>query len=213
MFYDMYSIERMVKGFFMRFAHLHCHTGYSLLEGTAMPEALVGMAKRLKMPALAITDRNNLYGAVDFYVHAMKAGVKPVIGMEVDLDDGHSLVLLARNMDGYRNLCHLATVLRLNSDPETFPPAGFDDEDDEVLPWEPGMWGVPVFAGSGQWSVASGRWSRAGTDHRPLATAILRKKSRLPRELLLSGRHVRGLVALSGGRHGLVNSLVMQGKM
>ena len=72
MFYVMYTIirtSREIQGefSFMGFAHLHCHTGYSLLEGTAMPEALVAMAKRLKMPALAMTDRNNLYGAVDFY--------------------------------------------------------------------------------------------------------------------------------------------------
>src|SRR5207248_1687764 len=136
-----------------------------------------------------ITDRNNLYGAVDFYLHAQKAGIKPIIGMEVDLDDGYSLVLLARNLDGYRNLSHLATVLRLNSDPETFPPAGFDeeDEDDEVLPWEPGMWGVPVF----------------GFTDKPAPISPTRKEARLPRELLLSGRHVRGLVALSGGRRGL----------
>src|SRR5437588_5296101 len=102
----------------MGFAHLHCHSGYSLLEGTAMPKALVGAARRLKMPAVALTDRNNLYGAVEFYVQAQKAGVKPVIGMEVDLDEwsgaqSSSLVLLARNFDGYRNLCHLASVLRL----------------------------------------------------------------------------------------------------
>src|SRR5437762_4925216 len=132
----------------MGFVHLHCHSGFSLLEGTATPQALVGMAKRLKMPALALTDRNGLYGAVHFYMHAQKAGIKPLVGMEVDLDDGHSLVLLARNMDGYRNLCHLATVLRLDTDPQTFEgskvrkferlkPAGFDDEEDEILTWDP----------------------------------------------------------------------------
>src|SRR5437016_3722402 len=151
------------------FAHLHCHSAYSLLEGTATPQALVGAARKLGMPAL--TDRNTLYGAVHFYAHALKAGVKPVIGMEVDLVDGSSLVLLARNMDGYRNLCHLATTLCRGTDPEAFQPAGFDEEDDEwrvasgewlvsaddhspltpnssplPLPWEPGVWGVPVFA-------------------------------------------------------------------
>ncbi|MFL5731834.1 MAG: DNA polymerase III subunit alpha [Chloroflexia bacterium] len=211
----------------MGFAHLHCHTGYSLLEGTAMPDALVAAAKRLKMPALAITDRNNLYGVVDFYLHAVKAGVKPVIGMEVDLDDGHSLVLLARNMDGYRNLCHLATVLRLNCDPDTLPPAGFE-EDDEILPWEPGVWGVPVFGftdgGRGyerQRGVVGGRAPRVAWNPEPRPppadahTPDPRKKrsARLPAGLLLSGRHVRGLVALSGGRGGLINSLVARGKM
>src|SRR5438874_13189527 len=130
------------------FVHLHCHSAYSLLEGTATLDALVSTAKKLKMPALALTDGNNLYGAIHFYTRAQKAGIKPIIGMEVDLDDGSSLVLLARNLDGYRNLCHLATVLRLNADPEGFAPAGFDEDEDEngeILPWEPGVWGVPVF--------------------------------------------------------------------
>src|SRR5438093_5961973 len=123
----------MGSAHFGHFAHLHCHSAYSLLEGTATPQALVGAAKKLGMPALALTDRNNLYGAVHFYVHARKAGIKPVIGMEVDLDDGSSLVLLARNMDGYRNLSHLATTLCRGTDPEALQPAGFDEEDDEGL--------------------------------------------------------------------------------
>jgi DNA-directed DNA polymerase III PolC len=183
------------------FVHLHTHSAYSLLEGTATPQALVDAAKRHKMPALALTDRNNLYGAIRFYTHAQKAGVKPVLGMEVDLDEwagarSSGLVLLARNMDGYRNLCHLATVLRLNSDPEMFPPTGFDQED-EVLPWEPGVWGVPVF----------GFTSRTPTLPRP------GKEPSLPADLLLSGRHARGLVALSGGRRGLVNRLAYEGKL
>jgi DNA-directed DNA polymerase III PolC len=156
------------------------------------------MAKRLKMPALALTDRNNLYGAVHFYTLAQKAGVKPIIGMDVDLDDGSSLVLLARNFDGYKNLCHLATVLRLHSDPEAFPPAGFDDEDEEIPPWEAGVWGVPVFGFTPKLTS--------------IAPSRPPKEARLSRELILSGRHVRGLIALSGGKHGLVNSLLMKGK-
>ena len=55
------------------FVHLHCRSGYSLFEGTARPQALVTAARRLKMPALALTDRNNLYGAVPFYIAARDA--------------------------------------------------------------------------------------------------------------------------------------------
>src|SRR5947207_5300360 len=117
----------------MGFVHLHTHSAYSLLEGTVMPRALVSMAKKHKMAALALTDRNNLYGAIDFYTHALKAGIKPIIGMEVDLDDNSSLTLLARNMDGYRYLCHLATMLRLDTDPESFPPAGCWCEDEKGI--------------------------------------------------------------------------------
>jgi DNA polymerase-3 subunit alpha len=184
----------------LSFVHLHCHSAYSLFEGTTTPQTLIAMAKRLKMPALALTDRNNLYGAVHFYTLAQKAGVKPIIGMEVDLDDGSTLVLVARNFDGYKNLCHLATVLRLQSDPEAFPPAGFDDEEEEIPPWEAGVWGVPVFGFTPKTKIA------------PITISRPPKETRLPRELILSGRHVRGLIALSGGGRGLVNSLVMRGK-
>src|SRR6476619_7546654 len=147
MFYSTY-IDAHIRGDAMGFTHLHCHSAYSLLEGTATPQTLTGLAGRLKMPALALTDRNNLFGVIPFYTHARKAGVKPVIGMEVDLDDGSSLVLLARNMDGYRNLCHLATTLCRGTDPETFQPAGFDDDE--------------------EWLVASGEWLVSADDPSPL---------------------------------------------
>lgn len=206
----------------MSFAHLHCHSAYSLLEGTALPQALVAAARKLHMPALALTDLGNLYGAVHFYMAAQKAGVKPIIGMEVDLDDGSSLVLLARNMDGYRNLCHLSSLLRLNAAPEAFSPAGFGD-DDEVLPWDTGMWGVPLFGFTARPTKLPSRSvpttspasmpSALGADLARIANSALKMSgSKLPGELLLSGRHTRGLVALSGGRRGLVNSLVSQGK-
>ena len=191
----------------MGFVHLHCHSAYSLLEGTATPQALAGTARKLKMPALALTDRNNMYGAVPFYIAAHKAGIKPILGMEVSLDDGSSLVLLARNMAGYSNLCHLSTVLRLNSDPEAFPPAGFMEGDDdaygEILPWDPGVWGVSVFGFTGAPARAV----------KPSSIARPHKEAALPSELLLSGRHARGLIALSGGQRGMVNSLVREGKL
>lgn len=89
-------------------------------------------ARRFATPALALTGCNNLYSAVSFDIQAQKAGIKPIIGMEVDLEDGtrggSSLVLLARNMDGYRNLCHLSSALRLNAEPDTFSsPVGFEE--------------------------------------------------------------------------------------
>ena len=210
----------------MGFVHLHCHSAFSLLEGTTKPQELVAAARRLKMPALALTDRNVMYGAVHFYMQAQKAGVKPVLGMEVDLEDGSSLVLLARNMDGYRNLCHLSSALRLNADPEEFPPAGFDAEDaegnaDEILAWDPGLWGVPLFgftAKPPKLGKTNGNGNSTkltvGSPGSPISGPKLNiKNSRLPVGAVLSGRHVRGLIALSGGSRGLVNSLVAQGKM
>jgi DNA-directed DNA polymerase III PolC len=199
----------------MGYIHLHCRSAYSLLEGTATPQSLVGLARRYRMPALALTDRNNLYGAVPFYIHAQKAGVKPLIGMEVEIKDWggdvgmeqpSTLVLLARNMDSYRNLCHLATVLRLHSDPETYTPAGFDEEgDEEILPWDEGAWGVPVFGFTPR--------PQPARRYAPPAQVQRTRPPGLSAGPLLSGRHVRGLIALSGGRRGLVNRLVAQGKI
>jgi DNA-directed DNA polymerase III PolC len=173
-----------------------------------MPKDLVAAAHRLKMPALAITDRNNLYGAVHFYMQAQKAGIKPVLGMEVDLEDGSSLVLLARNMDGYRNLCHLSSALRLNADPEEFPPAGFGEEDEEITPWDPGVWGVPLFG----FTAKPPKSPRSNGTRLALTTNANSKlkiqHSRLPLEVVFSGRHTRGLIALSGGSRGLLNRLL-----
>ncbi|MFQ5735428.1 MAG: DNA polymerase III subunit alpha [Thermodesulfobacteriota bacterium] len=104
------------------FVHLHLHTQYSLLDGAIRPEALLKLARDLKMPAVAMTDHGNLFGAIDFYQKAMKSGVKPIIGCEVYVAPGertdknplqrgqtaaYHLVLLVKNFKGYQNLCKL----------------------------------------------------------------------------------------------------------
>ncbi len=99
----------------MPFVHLHTHSEYSLLDGAAKIENLVARAKQLEMPALALTDHGNMYGAVDFYRQANKAGIKPVLGCEVYFTTGsrlardgkpdlYHLLLLAKDVEGYRNL-------------------------------------------------------------------------------------------------------------
>ncbi len=105
------------------FVHLHCHTEYSLLDGAIRLGDLTKKALDYKMPACAITDHGNLYGAVNFYLACKKAGVKPIIGCEVyvahkALDDRESefarrryhLVLLAQNLTGYQNLIKLVST-------------------------------------------------------------------------------------------------------
>jgi len=101
-----------------QFVHLHVHTEYSLLDGAAKISTLVGEAKRLGMPAIAITDHGNMYGTYKFYKECKKQGIKPIIGFEAYcVDDalnkknfkehkGH-LVLLAKDNTGYINLCKL----------------------------------------------------------------------------------------------------------
>jgi len=103
------------------FVHLHNHTEYSLLDGLIRLEEMVKAASEYRMPALAITDHGNIFGAVEFYELAMKAKVKPIIGCEMYLakENRHTrdkseaspyhLVLLCRNEEGYKNLCQLIT--------------------------------------------------------------------------------------------------------
>jgi DNA polymerase-3 subunit alpha len=97
------------------FVHLHTHSEYSLLDGAAKVDSLVARAKELEMPALALTDHGNMYGAVEFYRAAHSAGIKPVLGCEVYFTpksrltrdgkpDLYHLLLLAKDTEGYRNL-------------------------------------------------------------------------------------------------------------
>ena len=107
------------------FVHLHNHSDYSLLDGACRLDRLVDRAKGLGMPALALTDHGNLFGAVEFYGKAHAAGIKPIIGCEVYVAHGsrhdrtrspdgkgayNHLVLLARNREGYRNLMRLSSA-------------------------------------------------------------------------------------------------------
>jgi DNA polymerase III subunit alpha len=96
----------------MSFVHLHTHSNYSLLDGASRLDELVAAAARDEMPALALTDHNALYGAIPFHDLCRQAGIRPVIGMELSLVGGHSVVLLAEDQDGYRNLCRLSSALQ-----------------------------------------------------------------------------------------------------
>jgi DNA polymerase-3 subunit alpha len=102
------------------FVHLHNHSDYSLLDGASPITGMVARAAQLKMPALALTDHGSLFGAVEFYQEARKAGVKPIVGMEAYVtrgnrqdrtrDTAHHLVLLARDEVGFRNLMRLSSL-------------------------------------------------------------------------------------------------------
>jgi DNA polymerase III subunit alpha len=105
----------------MSFVHLHCHTDYSLLDGACEIDQLMKVVTQQKMPAVAMTDHGNLFGAVQFYNAAKAAEVHPVIGCEVyvsqqghksrsDSDRYNHLVLLCENQEGYRNLIKLVST-------------------------------------------------------------------------------------------------------
>ena len=106
------------------FVHLHVHTQYSLLDGAIRLGDLFKKSKEYKMPAVAITDHGNMFGAIDFYQNAYRYGIKPIIGCELyvapksRLEKGsnrieeasYHLVVLARNIQGYKNLIKLTTA-------------------------------------------------------------------------------------------------------
>ncbi len=92
---------------------LWCKSNYSFLEGASFPDELVEAAYELGCPAIAITDRDGVYGVVRAYEKAKALGIKLIVGSEVTLDDGATLVLLAMTRRGYANLCQLLTLGRM----------------------------------------------------------------------------------------------------
>src|SRR5437870_148464 len=122
------------------FVHLHCHSHYSFLRSVASPEEIIAAAVEQKMPAVALTDTNGLYAAVQFYKLAQEAKIKAIVGVALDIqwrvtsgewregigeiphcarNDGRthsmSLVLLAADREGYSNLCQLVTLRHLGT--------------------------------------------------------------------------------------------------
>jgi len=96
------------------YVELHCHTNYSILDGSSHPEELLDRALELSMDRLAVTDHDGLYGAVRFYQGALQRGIKPIIGAELTLDGGYHLTLLAENDEGYSNLSRLISHAQLS---------------------------------------------------------------------------------------------------
>ena len=120
-----------------KFIHLRLHTEYSLLEGAVRLKKLPGMAAKVGMPAVAVTDTNNMFAALEFSVAAQEAGIQPIIGCQVDLTydpgapgeaarDPAPLVLLAQDEVGYLNLLKLNSALYLDQNGE-LPQVSLDE--------------------------------------------------------------------------------------
>src|SRR5262245_57828064 len=105
------------------FIELHAQSAFSFLEGAEHPEAFAAEAARLEMPAIALVDRDGVYGAPRLARAATKAGVKPIVGSEITLADGSRLPLLVEDREGYQNLCRLITRMKLGAPKGSATPA------------------------------------------------------------------------------------------
>ena len=104
------------------FVHLHVHSHYSLREGAARVEDLAQRAAEQGMGALALTDHDGMYGAVRFSQACRAAGIRPILGAEVEWGEGYHAVLLAKDARGWANLCALVTAMHLDERAQSLPP-------------------------------------------------------------------------------------------
>ena len=100
----------------MSYIELHTCSAFSFLRGGSFPEQLAEVASELEMPAMALLDRNGVYGAQRFSVAAREHNVRPIIGCELLMEDGAVLPVLVENRTGYKHLCELLTKAHLRSE-------------------------------------------------------------------------------------------------
>src|SRR6266567_4539379 len=100
----------------MSYIELHASTAFSFLRGASFPEQLAEVAMELEMPAMALLDRNGVYGAQRFSVAAREHNVRPIIGCELSMEDFSILPVLVENRTGYKNLCELLTQAHLRNE-------------------------------------------------------------------------------------------------
>jgi len=131
------------------YVELHACSAFSFLRGGSFPEHLAEIAPELEMPALALLDRNGVYGAQRFSVAAREHGMRPIIGCELSMEDGSILPVLVQNRTGYKNLCELLTQAHLRS-----------EKNKCAVRWNE----LPQFAGGlvALFGLGSARVSRAG---------------------------------------------------
>ncbi|MFE8696994.1 DNA polymerase III subunit alpha [Cytobacillus sp. FJAT-53684] len=128
----------------MSFIHLHVYSAYSLLTSTATVEQIVTDAKQKGFQAIALTDRNVMYGAVAFYKECLKQSIKPIIGLTVDVlseqtaTESFPIVLLAKNQIGFQNLLKITSVVQTKS-PEGIPMKWLKAYSNGLIAISPGM--------------------------------------------------------------------------
>jgi error-prone DNA polymerase len=100
----------------MAYVELHARSAFSFLRGGSLPEAVMREAARLGMPAVALCDRDGVYGAVRLHMAGREAGVRALVGAEITMEDGSVVPVLVATRDGYRGLCALLTTAHLRSE-------------------------------------------------------------------------------------------------
>src|SRR5437660_1980957 len=100
----------------MPYIELHASSAFSFLRGGSFPEQLAEVAAELEMAAMALLDRNGIYGAQRFSVAARENNVRPIIGCELSMEDDSILPVLVETQIGYKNLCELLTQAHLRSE-------------------------------------------------------------------------------------------------
>src|SRR3954471_1294942 len=145
----------------MPYVELHACSAFSFLRGGSFPEQLAETAAELKMPAMALLDRNGVYGAQRFAVAAREHGVRPIVGAELTMEDGSALPVLVKDRAGYKNLCELLTQAHLRS------PKG-----ECAVQWNE----LPEFADGMIALLGSARLQRAGDDILSPRTFSLRNR-------------------------------------
>lgn len=125
------------------FVHLRVHTAYSLLEGALPVKKLIALAQKYHMPAVAMTDTGNLFGAFEFSLAAREAGIQPIIGCQIQItsalsdrkSETDSLVLLVQNQKGYQNLLKIVSHTYLKSKEDNVPQIDLET----LTPWTQGL--------------------------------------------------------------------------
>ena len=104
------------------FIHLRTHSSYSLAESTLKISKIVELAKKNNMPSVAITDNNNLFGALEFSIECINNGIQPIIGSTINyleisnIDTPSQVTFLVKNEEGYRNLLNLSSISHTKSE-------------------------------------------------------------------------------------------------
>src|SRR6516165_8677628 len=97
------------------YIELHARSAFSFLRGSSSPEHLAFRAAELQLPALALCDRDGVFGAPRFYMAAQECGIRPIVGSELTMEDGSVLPVLVQTRTGYQNLCRLLSRVKLRS--------------------------------------------------------------------------------------------------